>query len=227
MLKTLGEDLDSISLEGALGRSKARNPVINTVIDVGASDGRWTNICRQYFPEAYYFLIEAQEPHRPALQALKDRTPNLDYLLSAAGDTEGQIYFDATDLLGGIASHTPVLKNCITVPVTTIDAQVRLRNLKPPYLIKLDTHGFEIPILTGAIQSLGQTAIIIVETYNFNFSTENLRFHQITSHLETLGFRPADLFDPGHRPLDGALWQFDLLFEPTASPTFQTTEYYR
>ena len=225
-LKWLGQDLDTVSLDGALRRCRQRTGAVGTVLDVGASDGRWTEVCRRYFPEAYYLLIEAQRPHEPALAALKRSSANLDYVIAAAGDTQGEIYFDATDLLGGIASHTPFPENGITVPVTTLDREVQQRRLAPPYFLKLDTHGFEVPILAGARATLAQTALLMIETYNFNFSAENLRFHQMVAHLETLGLRCVDLCDPLPRRRDGALWQFDLFFAPANSPTFASESYY-
>jgi len=38
-----------------------------------------------------------------------------------------------------------------------------------PYLIKLDTHGVEIPILNGSAQTLKDTNVLVVEVYNFDF----------------------------------------------------------
>jgi FkbM family methyltransferase len=224
-LRLAGHDLDPVSLEGALGRCRRRGVEIGTVIDVGASDGRWTEECLRVWPGASYFLIEAQAPHEAALRKMKARVPKLEYLMAAAGDLEGEIFFDATDLLGGIASHTPFQENCIVVPVTTIDAEIARRGLRPPFLIKLDTHGFERAILQGAISALSHTVLLVVETYNFNFTSENLRFPAMVEHIETLGFRCADLCDPVHRPDDHVLWQFDLFFAPANATVFHRNKY--
>ncbi len=224
-LQGLGYDFDKISLEGALERCKSRNPDIQTVIDIGASNGMWTEKCVKYFPEAYYFLVEAQEPHEDGLRRLKKSMPRMDYILSAAGDTDGEIHFDETALFGGVASHEPFTKNDIMVPVTTIDTQVRKRDLKPPFLLKLDTHGFEIPIFEGARETLTQTELLVVETYNYNISTESLRFHEMCVFLEGQGFRCVDICDPLHRVRDRSLWQFDLFFAPVNSVAFESEEY--
>ena len=72
-LKRMGYHLErsnpetDMTMMGALDRCRARGISINTVIDVGASDGSWTRECLNYFPEAHYLLIEAQEPHKKAL----------------------------------------------------------------------------------------------------------------------------------------------------------------
>lgn len=224
-LKTFGEDWDKISLEGSLSRIKRRKTPINTVIDVGASDGRWTEICYHYFPSANYFLIEAQTPHEKKLKILQKKIKNMQYIIAAASDTPGMINFDNSELLGGIASHTPFMENNIVIKATTIDTEVEIRDYSPPYLIKLDTHGFEVPILNGAKKTLANASLVIIESYFFNFSQQNLQFTEMVSLMSTLGFKPVDICDPIHRPSDGALWQFDIIFEPETSKVFEHSIY--
>ena len=99
-----------LSTPSALLRAKKRDTCINTVIDVGASNGSWSLSAMKYYPEAFYFLVEAQKPHEEALIKVKKQHKNIDYILSAAGDREGEIYFDNSDLYGGLASDTPFEK---------------------------------------------------------------------------------------------------------------------
>ena len=40
-------------------------------------------------------------------------------------------------------------------------------SLPGPHLIKLDTHGYEVPILCGATETLRNTNLLVIETYNF------------------------------------------------------------
>lgn len=78
--------------------------------------------------------------------------------------------------------------------------------------LKLDTHGFEIPILEGASQVLKETAVIIIECYNFRIAPECLLFFEMCDYLGKLGFRCIDLVDPFNRPYDQSFWQMDLVF---------------
>lgn len=224
-LQLLGYDFDKISLEGVLERFVHRGTRINTVIDIGASNGMWTKRCVKYLPDAHYFLVEAQPPHEPALRKLREKMPNMSYIMAAAGDREGVINFDASELFGGLAGHEPFSENNIVVPVTTIDAQVKQRKLQPPFLLKLDTHGFELAIFEGAQETLRQTALLVVEVYNFRLTQDSLRFHEMCSVLEEKGFRTVDICEPLHRPDDRALWQFDLFFEPVGSSVFDSDSY--
>jgi FkbM family methyltransferase len=199
---------------------------ISTVIDVGASNGSWTRLVRPHFPDAKFLLIEAQAaPHEEGLRALKAEDPAVDYVVAAAGPREGTIHFDASDPLGGVASDSPTGEHDIVVPVTTIDAEIARRALRPPFLIKLDTHGFEVPILEGAAAALRSTGGLIIEAYGFQLRPEALRFHELCAWLEARGFRCVDIADVMYRPSDGALWQMDLFFIPSSSPVFSRATY--
>jgi FkbM family methyltransferase len=216
---------DAPTFEAALHRLGGRNISVNSVIDVGASNGCWSQALLPVYPQARYLCVEAQPVHEPALRAFVARHANAEFVLAAAGEEEGRIYFDASDPFGGIASSTPLGRGGITVPVVTIDAQVASRNLRPPYLIKLDTHGFEMPILAGAEQTLKQANVLVIEAYNFDIAPSAVRFAELCARLEARGFRCVDLFDVMYRPTDNALWQMDLIFIRSDRAEFGTNRY--
>jgi FkbM family methyltransferase len=204
----------------------ARRHPIATVIDVGASNGMWSRLARPHFPDAAYLLIEAQGLHHERdLALLKASDPTFDYVIAAAGNHEGILHFYADAPLGGVASETHTGKFDIIVPATTIDLEVTRRSLRPPFLIKLDTHGFEVPILEGAAATLASTGALVIEAYGFELQPGTLRFHQLCAYLEVRGFRCIDIVDVMYRPSDGALWQMDLFFVPSSSPEFSVNTY--
>jgi len=200
------------TMEGALKGIFARKHELKTVIDIGASNGQWTALMLDYYPHCDYLLIEAQPVHEEDLRQFCAEHKNVDYLLAAAGEKEGEINFNTNDPFGGRASLTPYAENNITVPVTTVDRAIELKKLQGPYLLKLDTHGFEIPIFKGAEAVLAETEVIIVECYNFKIAPECLLFHEMCSYLEEKNFRCVDMVDVMHRTYDKALWQMDLVF---------------
>lgn len=136
----------------------------------------------------------------------------MDYILKAAGRNNGFIYFDNSDLMGGEASETPFKKNCITVPVTSIDEEVKKLNLKPPYLIKLDTHGFEIPIIEGALNTIKDAELVIIETYNYKLTNNSLKYFEMCDYMEKLGFSSIEMVDFLLRTNDNSFWQMDTFF---------------
>lgn len=221
----IGISRDTLSLRAALKRCKGRGVHIETIIDVGASDGRWSLVVKKAFPEAFCLLIEAQEGHKKALEKLKSRVSRIDYVIAAAGSRQGTIYFDADDLFGGLASSTPVGNNCVSVPMVTVDEEISYRKLSPPFLLKLDTHGFELPILEGAKNTLSLASMVIIETYNFKLTNDSLKFYEMCTFMESKGFSCVDLVQPMHRPGDHAFWQMDLIFIPSGERVFTSNSY--
>lgn len=213
------------TMEAAFRRLAPRIPV-RSVIDVGASDGRWSELVLRSYPNASFLLVEAQaNPHGAGLRAFASAHANVDFVIAAAGDHEGEIHFDAGAPFGGVASTEVTGPNDLVVPMTTIDAEVARREMAPPFLLKLDTHGFEVPILTGATDTLARTELLVVESYNFELMPGCLRFHEMCAHLDERGFRPIDLVDVLRRPGDSVLWQFDLFFARKDRPEFASATY--
>jgi FkbM family methyltransferase len=200
------------NMEGAIKSLAKRDLSFQTVIDVGASNGGWSKIAMESFHSTNYLLIEAQPVHQKDLDSFCKKHKNTQYVLTAAGDRDGEIYFDATDPFGGQASNQPYPENNIVVPINRVDTLVSSLNLSGPYFLKLDTHGFEIPILEGAAGILDNVEVLMIECYNFKLSDECLLFHEMIAYMENSGFRCIDLVDVLHRPGDNAVWQMDLVF---------------
>lgn len=215
----------STSMESAFRMIQKRGHVIQTVVDVGASDGRWTRSFQKYYPRSNYLLIEAQAVHKASLENFCRENNSVQFVLAAAGEKKGVLYFDASDPFSGQASYTPYTANNIEVPVVAIQDEVHARGLRGPYLLKLDTHGFEVPIVKGALRILPETEVIVMECYNFKISPESLIFDEMCGYLRGLGFRCIHLVDPGFRPFDGSLWQMDLVFVKDNRPEFQHLAY--
>ena len=234
LLALIGLKLSRLSekkVDGGLGfvsvceRLRHRGLEIETVIDVGASNGCWSKKLMPFFPRAYFFLIEANRHHEPELLAFKKNHPSSDYALAVAGDKVGEVFFDKSDPFCGVASHTKSEKFNTRLRCVTIDDEVAKRKLKGPYLLKLDTHGFEVPIFEGADKTLKKTNLIFVETYNFDIEETSLRFWEMCQYLYERGFRPIDLCEPMHRPADEAFWQIDILFVRNDREEFKSNNY--
>ncbi len=215
----------SHTMRDALRRLDKNNIKFKTVIDVGASDGNWSIAAMEYFPDSYYYLIEARIEHEPKLKIVKDHYKNLDYVIAAGGHRLGKIYFDAENLFSGQASETPYKENNIEVPVTTIDHEVTEHKLEGPFLIKLDTHGFEKEILAGAESTLKNAAALIIEAYNFKLTDNSFKFYELCQYLDDKGFYPFDIVDLMTREKDEAFWQMDIVFIKKDNKIFLDNKY--
>ncbi|MGH7968752.1 MAG: FkbM family methyltransferase, partial [Limisphaerales bacterium] len=176
-------------------------------------------------PKARFLCIEAQPAHEAELKSFVAQHPQVEYALCAAGERVGKTSFDATDLLGGWVQSAPKGPKSIDVPMSTIDILVTKRGLPPPYLIKLDTHGYELPILAGAAATLKRTEALVVEVYNLPGGPPAVPFYEFCRWMAGQGFRCIDMFDPLYRPLDQAFWQMDLVFLRSDRPEFQQLAY--
>jgi FkbM family methyltransferase len=205
----------------AMERLLKRNIAFNTVIDIGASDGRFTLDMLRYFPNANYLCVDAEAQHEPALRELARSRSNVQYLISAAGDREGEIFFQSGkfDSFGGRAAVADG-QNAIGVPMTTIDQMVKSRGLKGPFFLKLDTHGFEMLILEGAKETLKETNVFLSEVYNVQIGGNSPLFYEFCAAMEKRGFQCADIIEPLYRPSDQMLWQMDFIFLPKTRPEF-------
>ena len=204
---------------------KERGISANTIIDIGASDGRWSNEVMKVFPRSKFFLIEANTFHKNGLDKFKKNNKNVEYIIAAAGDKLGQIYFNNADPFGGIAMHEKPEGDSIVVPVVTVDHCVDENELSGPFLLKLDTHGFEIPIFEGASKMLKETNIIIIEAYNFKIAKDSLLFHEMCEYMDKNGFRCSGIIDISYRPKDKFLWQMDLVFVKNTREEFMDNNY--
>jgi len=247
VLHKIGYELRSINdlqstplpLEAAMHRILKIVKGIRTVIDIGASNGCWTQSTMRFFPDAFFLLIEANQHHEAELKNFSRNHNNVDYIISAAGDRVGYINFDKSDPFGGLASDLPIeefkqhnlqatqplkSENYIKIPVTTVDNEINRRKCSPPFFLKLDVHGYELPILNGAKEILRDTLLVQIETYNFNLTIDSLRMHETIGYFENQGFRLLDICDPLHRR-DGAFWQIDLFFIPKTHAVFSSNTY--
>lgn len=210
----------ALSHADALQRIAAKEINVVTFIDAGAARGAWSLMAEKYWPRAQFHLLEAKEVWRQDLEKLKARKANFSYTLKAVSDAPGTIYFPSDgDPYGGAAFKDKGARDdLIDAPATSIDHEVEAYGLKPPFAIKLDTHGTEEDILNGAEATLSQTSFICIETYNF---IGQKRFPELILHMQSLGFRVADIAEPLFRESDAALWQLDFYFLRAEHPVFQ------
>ncbi len=226
LLRPLGVGIakEGFDMEGAVHRLGNHAAEIATVFDIGASNGRWSALALPAFPQAKFIGVDPLAEREASLQALKAKDPRFDYVLCVAGkEPDGMVHLAVGDDL----DHSTVdgLGEKRMVPSKSLDAIAAMKGLKGPYLLKFDTHGFEVPILEGATVVLKDTAYIIMEVYNFRHTKDTLLFWEMCSYLEKRGFRCFNLVEPMHRPLDHNLWQMDLFFARQDNPIFASDQF--
>lgn len=228
--KTSNQNADyyhNVEMIEGLERCKQRQLNFKTIIDIGAAAGSWALSAEENWPECQYLLFEPLEERKKELEQLCAKKKNFQFVQAAAGETKGKASFCVTDDLDGssVADSLSQSKNLRSVDVISIDEKIKELNLPGPYLIKLDTHGFEVPILKGAAETLKQTELLIIEVYGFQISPQCLLFHQLSTYLERLEFRMIDIVDVMRRDKDKAFWQADAFYLKDSHSVFNSNTY--
>ncbi|QHT69589.1 FkbM family methyltransferase [Rhodocytophaga rosea] len=214
------------SMYAGMTRGKQTSIQPATIIDVGAASGDWTKKALTLWPEAEYVLFEPLLEREQVLAAFAAVNRNIHIVKAAAGDKPGEIPFSVTDDLDGSGIADPATqKNYRSIPVTTIDGEIERLKLKGPYLLKLDTHGYEVPILIGADNTLKQAQLVIIECYGFQIASGSLLFWEMCRLMQEKGFRLYDIVDIMRRKKDQAFWQCDAFFIPSTSTIFDSNTY--
>jgi FkbM family methyltransferase len=214
-----------MDMESAVRRMARSAAQVRTVVDIGASDGRWSKSAMPYFPQSRFVAVDPLAEREPKLKILKSSNPCFDYMLCVAGekDNETVSLSVGADLDGStVGGGEGVMRS---VPSHSIDYIVQFKGCKGPFILKFDTHGFEVPILNGAVKTLQETHYIVMEVYNYRHTSGTLLFYEMCALLDSLGFRCFNMADPMLRPLDGSLWQMDLFFARKSDAVFNDSRY--
>lgn len=211
------------TMHEGLKRSASLFPNINTVIDVGAAAGTWYDKAHKVWPNADYILFEPLSERSKELESIKNKNSKVSVRLSALGKERSTLKFTVSDDLDGSGFYGK--GNQREVPVESLDEVIKEEKAKGAFALKLDTHGFEIPIFEGAAETLAQTDLIIVEVYGFFIAPGSLLFWQICEYLDKKGFRLYDIVDIMRRAKDRAFWQCDAFFIRKEHPAFTDNQY--
>ncbi len=215
------------SMQAGLLRSKQWDVMPQTIVDVGAAEGTWTQQALNIWSRSNFLLFEPLEEREQELTNLASGYKSIHLVKAAAGREKSVIDFYVTgDLDGSGVADNGSNAQKRTIPVTTIDEELSTKHLSGPYLLKLDTHGYEVPIFEGALNALRETQLIVVECYGFQIAPQSLLFWEMCQYLDGKGFRLVDLVDVYGRPSDHAFWQCDAFFIPKNHPLFAKNTYH-
>jgi FkbM family methyltransferase len=146
-----------------------------SVLDVGANIGQYASALRA---SGYDRAIVSCEPLSDAFEHLRRRAardPRWETVRTAVGAAPGTAEINvsansfSSSLLAMTHAHTDAAPGSEaiatqTVPVTTVAALIEQRGLDPDRtLLKIDTQGYEAPVLDGAGPLVGRLAAISLE----------------------------------------------------------------
>jgi len=178
-----------------------------TVVDVGVATG--TPWLYESFPESKLVLIDPHPGFAADLARLKDQY-DADVFAHALGAQEGELVLHVDERVPSSSSLLAVSPELSTgwaergiarpvhdavVPVKTLDRTLAAARYSSPYLLKIDTEGYEREVLLGASGTLSKTDVVITETSVMRRFEGSYEFADLIKLLDERGFRLFDLLD--------------------------------
>jgi hypothetical protein len=102
-----------------------------------------------------------------------------------------------------------------SVVVKTLDEAAPPRDLGSNVLLKIDTQGYERPVLEGAKVTLKRVSGVLLELPIINIYKDNWRFHEAVAYMNESGFVLAQVHPVNiHNRARDSATEFDCLFRP-------------
>ena len=179
---------------------KQKGYVPDTILDIGAHHGNWTNSMKQIYNDPKYYLFEAID-YWELNQFNNDNNVKVCNILLNDKIEEVNWYQMKNTGDSIFKEKTHNFNNCEVIKRRTIDLNTYssitniLQNSKN-ILIKIDCQGAEIPILKGATSILEKTDFIILEIPLFGQYNEGVpNFLEHIAFMNTIGFVIYDIVD--------------------------------
>jgi FkbM family methyltransferase len=194
---------------------KAQGFIPTTVVDIGVATD--TNDLYQHFPNARYLFVEPLAEFEPSLQTLCQKY-NGNYILAAAGATDGELEIRVTPDLGGTSKFETLESQegaydmkPRTVPQFKLDSLWEGFELTGPALLKIDVQGAELEVIKGATECLQNFEFVVLEIGLIEQYVGQPIFHEYLNFMAEQGFVTYDVIHTGYAET-GLLAQVDMVF---------------
>lgn len=210
--------------EVVLNLLKNKNFTPKIIVDIGCGYGEWTKKLLKYYPNAEYFLFDADTNNSEQLSYLKKKYSNLNYKICLLSDDNSKYTFFNMGYGSSIFEEQTTLKRQIQeIQSTTLIQELphKIKNYNNN-LIKLDVQGAELKVLDGLKEYINFFEIIILEVSLHNYNKDAPLFDKIMTYMSNKDYKLYDVYDL--KRLGGKnsfLTQFDCLFARNNSDLFK------
>jgi len=187
----------------------------DTILDIGAHHGDWTNSMKKIYGDCKYYLFEGID-YQELNRFSNDNTVKVYNVLLNENATEIDWYQMKNTGDSMFKEKTHHFNNCIPIKRQTIDLDTHIlqNNIlqeSKNIFIKIDCQGAEIPILKGATSILDKADFIVLEIPLFGQYNEGVpSFLEHIVFMDSIGFNTYDIIDNHY--INGFNMQVDVLF---------------
>lgn len=182
------------------------------ILDIGANIGQFHTHAKQIFPESYIFSIEASDDCEPHLKQITENY----YIGLLAKDNIEYDFYSRKDCSTGTG-------NSIYRELTHFYSEDQLEIIKKQGirlddlftddtefdLIKIDTQGSELDIITGGIELCKKSKGILLEVSLTQYNENAPLYNEVIEYMENIGFLAKEVLDEN---LNSSLHQQDIFF---------------
>ncbi|MBW8079386.1 MAG: FkbM family methyltransferase [Gallionella sp.] len=186
------------------------------IYDIGAHHGKWSEEISKLFPDAEFFLFEANPANEKYLQNAPGR--HFIVALSAEDGRKCEFFTPKTGSNTGSSlfrAQSVDFRNenleVLSVETKKLESLARENALPLPDFIKLDVQGAEIDVLHGAAGILSNCKALIAEASFVQGNEGAPGAGAVLTAIEELGFMCVDLCK-ARRTVIGSVCEVDLLF---------------
>lgn len=188
-----------------------------TIYDIGANKGGWTEECLKYFPSSNYYLFEPQISLKKDIDLRFKNFKNVQLFSVGVGNVNNQLNFtihDRDDSCSFSFSEQEAKDRGfeqIKIPIVKLESFVKENDLKKPSILKIDAEGLDLEVLEGANGLLQHSDIIMVEVAIMNKRLKNTVLEML-NYLDLNGFKLFDITDINRPFPNNVLWLSEFVF---------------
>ena len=197
-------------------KRKGLNP--KTILDIGAHTGQFYGWAKNIWPNAFIWMIEANECHEGTLERLTLNN-NDQYTIATMGDIEREVNLytrrDKPHTEGASyykeAAYWDIPQLVMEIPKTLQTLDTIFTEDSQFDLIKMDTQGSEIDIIKGGKNLCKKSEYILLEVSLIELNEGAPTYKEILSFMEEYGFK--EIMSIGEHYDNDKVIQKDIVFK--------------
>ena len=209
-------------------KAALRDTTVPTIFDVGANVGQSLTTFRRQWPES---MIHAFEPGRSSFAALERMADGLRGVVlnqcALAGSAGSRSFLEnsQSDMSSFLETSVEGWGETVAsyeVPTTTVDQYLAEHSIDRIHLLKIDTQGFDVPVLEGAAASFRDHRVLFVflELIFADLYRGQSRVDDVFRFLLDYGMRLVGIYN-FHFHGEYAGWADALFVDPRAAATYR------